>query len=152
MGRRDFYSDLSERNREAFTSFSMSQSPLSFSVSFSVYSSPLSWFHRLSPQSPLRTFSVYRSTKVWGLQNRFLNFLISSPLFLCFFLYVLIASLCFYLGVRPGLTGFFFFNFFFIMRGFQMVLLLTVQFNLSLFKLRRVWILDRHLSYLSAPS
>ena len=125
MGRRDFYSNLSERNREAFSSFSVSQDHLSLFMFLSLCLHRLSLFlflspciHRLSPQSPLRTFSVYRSTKVWGLQNRFLNFLISSPLFLCFFLYVLIASLCFYLGVRPGLTGFFFFNFFFIMRGF----------------------------------
>ena len=57
------------------------------------------------------------------------NFLISSPLILCFFLHVLFASLCFYLGVRLGLTGYlflFFYNekllnwliFLFIMRGF----------------------------------
>ena len=57
------------------------------------------------------------------------NFLISSPLILCFFLHVLFASLCFYLGVRLALTGYlllFFYNekllnrliFLFIMRGF----------------------------------
>ena len=94
MGRRDFYSDLSERNKKAFCqkqrgvlfflrvpgsplsfsfSFFVSSSPPSFSVSFSVYSSPLSRFHRLSPQSPLHTFSVYCSAKVWGLQNHFLK-------------------------------------------------------------------------------
>ena len=87
-------SELSERNKEAFCqkqrgvlfflrvpesplsfsiSFSVSSSPLSFSISFFVYSSPFSRFHRLSPQSPLRASSVYRSAKVLGLQNQFLK-------------------------------------------------------------------------------
>ena len=42
MGRGDFYSDLSERNREAFTSFSMSQDRLSLFLFLSPY------IHRLS--------------------------------------------------------------------------------------------------------
>ena len=93
MGKGDFYSDMSERNKEAFCQkqigvlffLRVPGSPLSFSVSFSVYSSPLSQFHCLSPQFPLRAFSVYHSTKVLGLQNRFLklfDFVVSLSLFL----------------------------------------------------------------------
>ena len=44
----------------------------SFSVSFSVCLIR-SLFHRLSPHSPLRAFSVYRFAKVLGLQNCFLK-------------------------------------------------------------------------------
>ena len=138
MGRGDFYSDLSERNREVFCqnqrgvlfflhvpgsplffsiSFFVSSSPPSFSVSFSVYSSPLSRFHHLSPQSPLRTFSVYHAAKVWGLQNRFLKFfdfvaslsLLLSPCTHCLSLFL---SWC------TSRFNRLFFLIFFIMRGF----------------------------------
>ena len=121
----------SVRNREAFSSFFVSQDRLSLFLFLSSFLHRLPLFlflspciHRLSldfiaslpsPHSVPSQFTVlprFRACKIvsW-------NFLISSPLFLYFFFRVLIASLCFYLGVRLGLTGYFFL-FFFIMRGF----------------------------------
>ena len=117
MGRGDFYSDLSKRNREAFSSFSMSQdclslflflSPCLHRLSLFLFLSP--YIHRLSldfiaslpsPHSVPSLFTVL--PRFWVCKIVSWNFLISSPLFLCFFLRVLIASLCFYLGVRLGL-------------------------------------------------
>ena len=117
MGRGDFYSDLSERNREAFSSFSMSQDCISLFLFLSsclhrpflfLFLSP--YIHRLSldfiaslpsPHSVPSLFTVL--PRFWVCKIVSWNFLISSPLFLCFFLRVLIASLCFYLGVRLGL-------------------------------------------------
>ena len=117
MGRGDFYSDLSERNREAFSSFSMSQDCISLFLFLSsclhrpflfLFLSP--YIHRLSldfiaslpsPHSVPSLFTVL--PRFWVCKIVSWNFLISSPLFLCFFLRVIIASLCFYLGVRLGL-------------------------------------------------
>ena len=49
-----------------------------------------------STQSPLRAFTVYHFAKVLGLQNCFIKlFDFVATLFLCFFLCVLIAFLCF---------------------------------------------------------
>ena len=49
-----------------------------------------------STQSPLRAFTVYHFVKVLGLQNYFIKlFDFVTSLFLCFFLCVLIAFLCF---------------------------------------------------------
>ena len=117
MGRGDFYSNLSERNREAFSSFSVSQDCLSHFIFLSPCLHRLSLFlflspyiHRLSldfiaslpsPHSVPSLFTVL--PRFWVCKIVSWNFLISSPLFLYFFLRVLIASLCFYLGVRLGL-------------------------------------------------
>ena len=131
MGREDFYSDLSERNREAFCQkqrgvlffLHVPGLPLSFSVSFSVSSSPFSFFlflssyiHRLSldfiaslpsPHFVPSLFTVL--PRFWVCKIISWNFLISLPLFLCFFLCILIASLYFYLGVCLGLTSYLFY-------------------------------------------
>ena len=127
MGRGDFCSDLSERNKEAFSSFSMSQDRLSLFlfISSCLHHLPLFLFlslciHRLSLDFIASLPSPHFVPSLFTVLPRFgaykiisWNFLISSPLFLCFFLRVLIASLCFYLGVCLGLTGYFFFNFFY---------------------------------------
>ena len=109
----------SVRNKEAFSSFSMSQDRLSLFLFLSSCLHRLSLFlflspyiHRLSPQSPLRAFSVHHSAKVLGLQNRFFklfDFVASLSLLLSPCTHRL--SLCFYLGVRLGLTGYLFYYF-----------------------------------------
>ena len=113
------------RNREAFSSFSVSQDRLSLFLFLSSFLHRLPLFlflssciHRLSRQSPLRTFSVYRSTKVWGLQNRFLklfDFVASLSLLLspCTHRLSLFLSWC-----TSRFNWLFYYYYFFIMRGF----------------------------------
>ena len=109
-GRGDFYSDLSERNREAFSSFSVSQDRLSLFLFLSPY------IHRLSlnfiaslPSSHFVPSLFIILPRFWVCKIVSWNFLILSSLFLCFFLCILIASLCFYLGVLLGLTVYLFY-------------------------------------------
>ena len=109
----------SVRIREVFSSFSMSQDRLSFFLFLSscLHCLPLFLFlspciHRLSPKSPLRTFSVYRSAKVWGLQNcclKLFDFIasLSLLLFSCTHRLSLFLSWC-----TSRFNQLFFFNFF----------------------------------------
>ena len=110
MGRGDFYSDLSERNRKAFSSFTVSQDRLSLFLFLSPCLHRLSLFlflspyiHRLSLDFIAFLPSPHAVPRFWVYKIVSWNFLISLPLFQCFFLHVLIVSLCFYLGVRLGL-------------------------------------------------
>ena len=113
----------SVRNREAFSSFSMSQDCLSLFLFLSPFLHRLSLFlflssyiNRLSldfiaslpsPHFVPSLFTVL--PRFWVCKIISWNFLISLPLFLCFFLCILIASLYFYLGVCLGLTSYLFY-------------------------------------------